>query len=250
MIWQFFFSSANFLDFNRFYFSTSNSQQDGLHTTQIHLQYKHNSKDVILDLQLNDNLIPLEHFMSYQLPNGDKAIKNFTKTDIDLCHYHVSIFSDLTWLHKCFSFFSQLGNSGVVAGVCDENGNDRQPRWEFINGTRRALKWERKYLCWNCVGWLLRIVCRAKYETIHYQASRSQHVMASEASCLMVSRLTTSRTKQVDPNNIWGTFWYGKIESSLHRMFIVSYLIAQRQHDFLKTFWTESRSQMRVRRWK
>lgn len=72
----------------------SNSQQNGLHTTQIHLQYKHNSKDVILDLQLNDNLIPLEHFMSYQLPNGDKAIKNFTKTDIDLCHYHVSIFSD------------------------------------------------------------------------------------------------------------------------------------------------------------
>lgn len=102
---------------------------------------------MILDLQLNDNLIPLEHFMSYQLPNGDKAIKNFTKTDIDLCHYHVSIFSDLTcWLHKCFSFFSQLGNSGVVAGVCYENGNDRQPRWEFINGTRRVFERERIFM--------------------------------------------------------------------------------------------------------
>lgn len=27
--------------------------------------------------------------MSYQLENGDKHIKNFTKYDVDLCHYHV-----------------------------------------------------------------------------------------------------------------------------------------------------------------
>lgn len=65
--------------------------QDGSHTTHIHLIYEHNNKDVILDLQLNDNLIPIEHFISYQLPNGDKAIKNFTKTDINLCNYQVSL---------------------------------------------------------------------------------------------------------------------------------------------------------------
>jgi hypothetical protein len=53
--------------------------------------YEHNNKDVILDLHLNDNLIPIEHFISYQEPNGDKAIKNFTKTEIDLCNYQVSI---------------------------------------------------------------------------------------------------------------------------------------------------------------
>lgn len=44
---------------------------------------------MILDLHLNDNLIPVEHFISYQQPNGDKTIKNFTKTEIDLCHYQV-----------------------------------------------------------------------------------------------------------------------------------------------------------------
>jgi hypothetical protein len=65
--------------------------QNGLHATHIHLIYEHNNKDVILDLHLNDNLIPIEHFISYQEPNGDKAIKNFTKTEIDLCNYQVSI---------------------------------------------------------------------------------------------------------------------------------------------------------------
>lgn len=64
--------------------------QDGSHATHIHLIYEHNNQDVILDLQLNDKLIPIEHFISYQLPNGDKAIKNFTKTDINLCNYQVS----------------------------------------------------------------------------------------------------------------------------------------------------------------
>lgn len=45
---------------------------------------------MIIDLNLNDNLIPKGHFVRYQLPNGDKVIKNFTKTDVDLCHYQVS----------------------------------------------------------------------------------------------------------------------------------------------------------------
>lgn len=71
--------------------------QDGLHATHIHLIYEHNNKDVILDLHLNDNLIPIGHFVSYQQPNGDKAIKNFTKTEIDLCHYHVSTIASECW---------------------------------------------------------------------------------------------------------------------------------------------------------
>lgn len=45
---------------------------------------------MIVDLKLNHNLIPKGHFVRFQLPNGDRIIKNFTKTDIDLCHYHVS----------------------------------------------------------------------------------------------------------------------------------------------------------------
>lgn len=64
--------------------------QNGLHATHIHLIYEHENEDVILDLHLNDNLIPIDHFVSIQQPNGDKAIKNFTKTEIDLCNYQVS----------------------------------------------------------------------------------------------------------------------------------------------------------------
>lgn len=100
----------------------SNSQQNGLHTTHIHLLYEHNNKNVILDLHLNDNLIPIEHFMSYQLPNGDKAIKNFTKTDIDLCHYHVSTYSHF--------FFAN-----IFRNTSSSDGNDRHQRlkMEFEN---------------------------------------------------------------------------------------------------------------------
>lgn len=45
---------------------------------------------MIIDLKLNDNLIPQGHFMRYQLPNGTDVVQHFTKTDIDLCHYKVS----------------------------------------------------------------------------------------------------------------------------------------------------------------
>jgi Reprolysin family propeptide len=67
----------------------SNSRlRNGSDLKQISLVYEHNNKDVILDLELNDNIIPKEHFLSFQEPNGDKAVKN--TTDKDFCHYHVS----------------------------------------------------------------------------------------------------------------------------------------------------------------
>lgn len=47
---------------------------------------------MIIDLQLNEDMIPQGHFLSYQIPDGGKIIKNFTKTDVDLCHYLVSLF--------------------------------------------------------------------------------------------------------------------------------------------------------------
>ena len=64
--------------------------QDGLHATQITINYDYNNHNVILDLQLNNHLLPIEHYLSYQHANGQKVIKNFTKTDVDLCHYQVS----------------------------------------------------------------------------------------------------------------------------------------------------------------
>lgn len=68
----------------------SNSRlRNGSELKHISLIYEINNTNVILDLDLNDKLIPEEHFISFQEPNGDKSIKNM-KTDKDLCHYHVS----------------------------------------------------------------------------------------------------------------------------------------------------------------
>uniref|UniRef100_T1GU72 Uncharacterized protein n=1 Tax=Megaselia scalaris TaxID=36166 RepID=T1GU72_MEGSC len=48
----------------------------------------HNGKNVISDLYLEENIIPDGHFLRIQSPNqGQDIIKNFTKTDLDLCHY-------------------------------------------------------------------------------------------------------------------------------------------------------------------
>lgn len=57
-------------------------------------------KDVIIDLKLNDNLIPQGHFMRYQSPNGTDVVQYFTKTDIDLCHYKVRIICNHIDRHK------------------------------------------------------------------------------------------------------------------------------------------------------
>lgn len=64
--------------------------QNGFHADELILRYIHGEKDVIIDLKLNDNLIPEGHFMRYQSKNGSDVVQHFTKTDIDLCHYTVS----------------------------------------------------------------------------------------------------------------------------------------------------------------
>ncbi|CRK98583.1 CLUMA_CG011979, isoform A [Clunio marinus] len=105
-------------------------EKNGLHATHIHLIYEHNNKDVILDLHLNDNLIPVEHFISYQQPNGDKAIKNFTKTEIDLCNYQGKIRHNQ---HSTVAISTCNGIRGVVFDGYDtyyiendSNGSDRK----------------------------------------------------------------------------------------------------------------------------
>ncbi|KAH8267346.1 hypothetical protein KR018_011802, partial [Drosophila ironensis] len=69
---------------------------DGLHTPQITLSYIHEGKRVLIDLQRNDALLPEKHFLRYQNSTrgassggtpGGHEVRNFTKTEIDLCHY-------------------------------------------------------------------------------------------------------------------------------------------------------------------
>ncbi|KAH8407940.1 hypothetical protein KR222_004177, partial [Zaprionus bogoriensis] len=68
--------------------------EDGLHAPHILLSYLHQGQRVLAELQRNDRLLPDSHFLRYQ--NGSRqanggasgyVVRNFTKTDVDLCHY-------------------------------------------------------------------------------------------------------------------------------------------------------------------
>lgn len=65
--------------------------QNGLHVSHLTLKYQtRERKEVTLDLQLNQELIPEGHFIHYQLPEGKGyAQQNFTLHDVDHCHYKV-----------------------------------------------------------------------------------------------------------------------------------------------------------------
>ncbi|GAB0096482.1 uncharacterized protein DMENIID0001_120060 [Sergentomyia squamirostris] len=64
-------------------------QEDGLHATHITLSFKKsNGESVVVDLQLNDGLLPHGHFLHSQEPGGGERVQNFTRPeDIDHCHY-------------------------------------------------------------------------------------------------------------------------------------------------------------------
>ncbi|XP_038106016.1 uncharacterized protein LOC6045606 [Culex quinquefasciatus] len=68
----------------------STREENGLHASHLTLSYRlsDRTEDVILDLQLNERLIPRGHFLSYQLPSGDKVVQRYNRTDeVELCHY-------------------------------------------------------------------------------------------------------------------------------------------------------------------
>ncbi|XP_065371221.1 disintegrin and metalloproteinase domain-containing protein 9 [Calliphora vicina] len=66
---------------------------DGLHASHITLTYHHKGQQILIDLKRNDDLLPSEHFLRYQNSNTTQGhvVQNFTKTEIELCHYQGSI---------------------------------------------------------------------------------------------------------------------------------------------------------------
>ncbi|XP_058977913.1 disintegrin and metalloproteinase domain-containing protein adm-2 isoform X2 [Musca domestica] len=66
---------------------------DGLHVPHITLTYHHKGQRILIDLKRNDNLLPDEHFLRYQNSNATHGhvVQNFTKTEVDLCHYQGTI---------------------------------------------------------------------------------------------------------------------------------------------------------------
>ncbi|XP_067616727.1 disintegrin and metalloproteinase domain-containing protein 12 [Eurosta solidaginis] len=63
--------------------------KDGQHVPHITFTYQHEGQRVLIDLHRNDELLPAEHFLRYQNSNSPegRVIKNFTKTEMELCHY-------------------------------------------------------------------------------------------------------------------------------------------------------------------
>ncbi|XP_053681615.1 uncharacterized protein LOC128732388 [Sabethes cyaneus] len=80
---------------------TSTRENNGLHASHLTLTYRvsQQAEDVILDLQLNEHLIPRGHFLSYQLPGGlGKVVERYNDTfaegvhhPVELCHYRGKI---------------------------------------------------------------------------------------------------------------------------------------------------------------
>ncbi|XP_053673433.1 disintegrin and metalloproteinase domain-containing protein 19 [Anopheles nili] len=72
---------------------TNTREENGLHASHITLRYTLNEANVILDLQLDERLLPNSHFLSYQLPNGTgkHVIRYNRPQDVDLCHYRGKI---------------------------------------------------------------------------------------------------------------------------------------------------------------
>ncbi|XP_036234356.2 disintegrin and metalloproteinase domain-containing protein adm-2 [Bactrocera oleae] len=67
--------------------------KDGQHVPHITLTYQHEGQRVYIDLHRNDELLPAKHFLRYQnstSPTG-RVVKNFTKTEMELCHYQGTI---------------------------------------------------------------------------------------------------------------------------------------------------------------
>ncbi|EDW16714.2 disintegrin and metalloproteinase domain-containing protein 12 isoform X1 [Drosophila mojavensis] len=66
---------------------------DGLHAPQLTLKYTHQGQRIQIELQRNDRLLPDAHFLRYQNASNREdgaagyVVRNFTKTDVDLCHY-------------------------------------------------------------------------------------------------------------------------------------------------------------------
>jgi hypothetical protein len=68
-----------------------NQSENQFQLKDISISFVYRNENVILDLSLNENLLPDDHFLSVQKPNGEREKKIFRKTEGSLCHYNVRI---------------------------------------------------------------------------------------------------------------------------------------------------------------
>ena len=85
-----------------------------MHLNDLILTYTYKKTNVIIDLQLNNHLIPDGHFLTYQGDDGENVVQNLTKIEIDMCHYHVNDFclSVIAMFYsRCYFFWFVSGRN-------------------------------------------------------------------------------------------------------------------------------------------
>uniref|UniRef100_A0A1B0C3F3 Peptidase M12B domain-containing protein n=1 Tax=Glossina palpalis gambiensis TaxID=67801 RepID=A0A1B0C3F3_9MUSC len=126
---------------------------DGQHLPHIVLTYNHQGQHILMDLKRNDNLLPDKHFLRYQNSNSTQGrnvvvVKNFTKTEIALCHYQVAVtysvffclFSLFLSMFSClftsFPLFCVLCNVmttiAIVVGIQMKKGSIRDKPQSYV----------------------------------------------------------------------------------------------------------------------
>lgn len=66
---------------------TTSRINSGTHHPEVTISINIDDKDYILDLRLNEDLVPDNHTVSYQNENGEAVLLKPTKDEIDLCQY-------------------------------------------------------------------------------------------------------------------------------------------------------------------
>ena len=69
---------------------SSKQTKNQFRPSDISIIFAFREENVILDLKLNEHLLPENHFLSYQKPNGAKVLQILSETTKKLCHYQVS----------------------------------------------------------------------------------------------------------------------------------------------------------------
>lgn len=70
---------------------SSKQTKNQFRPSDILLSFTFREENVILELKLNEHLLPENHFLSYQKPNGAKVLQISSETTKELCHYQVSM---------------------------------------------------------------------------------------------------------------------------------------------------------------
>jgi hypothetical protein len=105
----------------------------------VSISFVYRNENVILDLSLNKHLIPDDHFLSFQKPNGEREKKIFRKTEGSLCHYNVRTGGSIKDRKKLISRFTHRANCEITQKVLRQSRHAMESREYFLTVTNHSL---------------------------------------------------------------------------------------------------------------